>query len=958
MARSKAPKASASAKRPLAPTMSEVPKPNLQAEEASEDLPPPRKEFSSVPVAEDLAPAVEAEAQGPPISVHGFQGSPADLLKQARAPMQTLPLMGGPPAGDTAARTKLPVGPSVTRKLQTTPRTSPTPGPTKPPTPYAPPARPAKPAPKVLPVPPQPSVDEGEPRPSLISLTSEVEPTLLVVGEGFEGRDELIAALQDIGAYVEPATTSDAQQAAVTVAPDLVVLLGDAASDRLADTLEALGTSPMSSVVPVAVLSEDDELAARLSAFRHGAAAAVSFEDGALETAAELLRLAKHIPERSGASEGKLGEATLPELITALSEEVRSGILSVYGPADPGTVLRLALGGGKPLAAAVDDFVSKVNELVLDTEPVQFEFDERAGGTVSVLSDRPPPPRAPSLPGTEVAGLRILIAGQDPAAADAMAQKLRVMGGEVQLTDFEPDEARLDRLRHFDPMVVLIGEEDLSGPGYDLVRRVRLDYRLRWAALLVIRWSEVWPDETQPADLDDLVGSIAALAEPEFSAKQRLSSGAAFDVRLESIGGARLLRALADADGVRELELTNPRIKITVLLDSGQLVACQGVTGPDSGQVLDGPMALAALLVLRSGRVRVSPSQVPPGTPRMGHIGEVLDHLDSEPPITPSLFPGPPSAALPEHLRRPASDGPAVVDAALASAADEPLADAMATPRQRRVTIAGISMPYWGVALLALLGLVGIIAVIALAVGPSDTPEVASGEKPVDAPPTSSSAVAYLPAPTGSALLLERARLGDEEALKKLEELPPEKRSTEQALALSQGWLAKKRIELDELDAKLEQDPALLEKRATQRQLLTFSRDASVAQVTLRMISKQDSPIAADLLYEVWTGTRGRTEGTRLAQALVYSAEVRPRASPALSALLDLRKEKDCEKMREVLARVREHGDRRSLRGLAKLTLRRGCGPKKRKDCFPCLRDGEELRKAINTVKDRPDPRF
>ncbi len=766
----------------------------------------------------------------------------------------------------------------------------------------------------------------------MISLTSEIEPTLLVVGDGFDGERELIDALTERGVYVERTSMTDAQQSVVTVAPDLVVLTGDAAGEALTKVLEDLGASPMSSVVPVAVLSEDDELSPRLAAFRHGAAAAVSFAQGAAGAADQLSELVRAIPERSGESEGKLGEATLPELIDALSEEVRSGILSVYGPADPDSVLRLALGGGKPLASAVSDFVERVNDVVLDSESVKFGFEERAPGTVGVLSE-PPPPSSRSR--SEIAGVRALIASQDPASADALAQTLRGQGAEVQLTDFAPSESRIERLSHFDPMVLLIGEKDLSQDGYEFLRQLFADHRLRWASLLVVRWGEVWPDESEPARLEGLVGSIAALTEPDHSAEQRATAGERFDLRLESIGGARLLRALARSGKPLALELTGRRALVRMSLSDGAVVSCDGKFGDDPSQVLSGLPALSAFLVLRSGRIRVASTEVAAGEEVLGQVGTVLEQLGSDAPIAPSLFP----RAITDAIPPPAASRVAV----------EPKADAAGAP---------VGWKRGGWVALALLGIGAVVALVVTLRSTQPTAAPAAAESAPAVTAAAANSEAPQAAPVEDESLLGRARRGDPKALAELEGLAPEKRSAEQALALSQGWFAKKRGELDALAEQLEKNPSSLEQREVQNTLLEFSRDASMSLATLRVIAKQKHAVAVDLLYEVWTGTRGRTEATRLAEALVYTAEVRSHASPALSVVLDLRQETDCAKMQAVLKRAAEHGDRRSLRPLAQLTLRRGCGEGKTQDCFPCLRKDEELRKTINAVKGRPGPAF
>jgi hypothetical protein len=105
-------------------------------------------------------------------------------------------------------------------------------------------------------------------------------------------------------------------------------------------------------------------------------------------------------------------------------------------------------------------------------------------------------------------------------------------------------------------------------------------------------------------------------------------------------------------------------------------------------------------------------------------------------------------------------------------------------------------------------------------------------------------------------------------------------------------------------------------------------------------------------LYDVWIGTRERTETTALASELVYSEEVKKKASPALAVVLELRQEENCEKVIELLPRAREHADRRAIGQLKKLQLRRGCGDDELDDCYPCLRtlDFEQGAVGVKTV--------
>ena len=118
-----------------------------------------------------------------------------------------------------------------------------------------------------------------------------------------------------------------------------------------------------------------------------------------------------------------------------------------------------------------------------------------------------------------------------------------------------------------------------------------------------------------------------------------------------------------------------------------------------------------------------------------------------------------------------------------------------------------------------------------------------------------------------------------------------------------------------------------------------------------------DLPLSADLLYEMWTGTVVRNGATELARSLVFSKEVRAKASPELAVALDLRIAETCEQNQQLLPRVLDKGDRRSLALLAKLSRRFGCGSNKRLDCYPCLRDDKAVDDAMTAVKKRREPK-
>ena len=126
------------------------------------------------------------------------------------------------------------------------------------------------------------------------------------------------------------------------------------------------------------------------------------------------------------------------------------------------------------------------------------------------------------------------------------------------------------------------------------------------------------------------------------------------------------------------------------------------------------------------------------------------------------------------------------------------------------------------------------------------------------------------------------------------------------------------------LRQKLTRDPGLFKDAATLTELRRAAEDPLTAPDALGAMAEAPGPLSADLLYEMWTGTVVRNGATELARSLVFSKEVRAKASPELAIALDLRIAETCEQNRELLPRVLEKGDRRSLAlaGQAVATLR------------------------------------
>src|ERR1051325_1587489 len=160
-----------------------------------------------------------------------------------------------------------------------------------------------------------------------------VEPTVLLVGAGERFTPAFQAALSRYRVQVETTDLGAVVDAVIVTAPDLVLLMGEAAKDGGATVLQKLAGLSQNFTVPVVVLHDDSELDAKLSAFRHGAAAVLPRSASVDATAAEVAKMAREIPEQGTDSQGALGEATLDEFIGALSRQLRSGLVRSPPPA-------------------------------------------------------------------------------------------------------------------------------------------------------------------------------------------------------------------------------------------------------------------------------------------------------------------------------------------------------------------------------------------------------------------------------------------------------------------------------------------------------------------------------------------------------------------------------------------------------------------------------------------------
>lgn len=234
---------------------------------------------------------------------------------------------------------------------------------------------------------------------------------------------------------------------------------------------------------------------------------------------------------------------------------------------------------------------------------------------------------------------------------------------------------------------------------------------------------------------------------------------------------------------------------------------------------------------------------------------------------------------------------------------------------------------------------------------PARVPKPIASASAKAAPPPSASASA---APELTPV--ERAAKGQKDAVAALQKIPRDQRTVEQDLALASARKVAKEKEIDELGRKIKLVQKFGRAHATKKKIEKLAADREVGNDTLSMLAGLPGPVGPDLLYMVWSHTHGTTDTSELAEQLLYSKDVRPKASPALSIALDLRNTTDCKKMVELLKRAEQKGDRRSVVPILHLNVKHGCGPKKRADCWPCLRKTTLIKDAFKAVNKNKAP--
>ena len=449
----------------------------------------------------------------------------------------------------------------------------------------------------------------------------EHRPTVLMVGQGEPMQTALGEALRRHGISVAGCATAELEQAVRVYAPDLVVLIGDAAVRGGANVVRRMAANRATDVLPVAVVSNDGVLKHEGQDFRSGAVAIVPRGAGADTIARRLAELADEVPERTGLVTGEINEHNLQDVVDLVSNDMKTGILSIRSPKGVLEGMPVVVETERASAHNTELILDRLREAMKESESLEYEFHETSGGRLSTL------PMATEPEDIDLSGLwgaRVVILDSDELRAEKLAHVLSARGVQIAAADFST--AVIPRIREVDPQVVVLDSTAVGGQGLDFVRAMRKDPQLRWASMLVVRWEDFWPNSVSDSepDLAQLASRILPMIDQDAEMARRVEDEVDFDTRLELIGPGRLIRALGSMPGVRHLAIGGHKRNVEIDIADNSIVGAYATLREGTTQTLQGMPALLALWGLNAGRVSVREQDLPSVANIMMPIDEAL----------------------------------------------------------------------------------------------------------------------------------------------------------------------------------------------------------------------------------------------------------------------------------------------------------------------------------------------
>ncbi|MEB2314021.1 MAG: hypothetical protein OZ928_19415 [Polyangiaceae bacterium] len=238
-----------------------------------------------------------------------------------------------------------------------------------------------------------------------------------------------------------------------------------------------------------------------------------------------------------------------------------------------------------------------------------------------------------------------------------------------------------------------------------------------------------------------------------------------------------------------------------------------------------------------------------------------------------------------------------------------------------------------------------------VAPAPSASASAGPGASASVAPPASGAPTA--PAPES---LAARAANGAPDAIQTLEGRARGERTAEEVVALARASAVGERRAIAELLRKIELVPKLAREPDTMKQLRGWADDGELTADLALGLAALPGSLGPDLLWELGPGYFRKSKLRELAEEVLYSKDVRAKASPALGVLLELRAATECEAVARTLERAKTEADRRAVAQIVKYENKFGCGPKKNEDCWACLRKTTLVKDTLKEAARRRGP--
>lgn len=200
---------------------------------------------------------------------------------------------------------------------------------------------------------------------------------------------------------------------------------------------------------------------------------------------------------------------------------------------------------------------------------------------------------------------------------------------------------------------------------------------------------------------------------------------------------------------------------------------------------------------------------------------------------------------------------------------------------------------------------------------------------------------------------LNLAREKGVDALTELAKRFPEEGLILADLALAQAQDKRYLDATESVRSALALNPSLNENAKIGGALFRSAQSAEARAVTFRLLDGAMGSAGVAIIYDL-ANTQGVSSWVSAdSRRRLKTEELRAAASPAMLLLLRLEEESKCEELAQLVLRAEQVGDKRALPRLKKLGERTGCGSKRAKDCFECLRLDDRLEKAVRAIEGR-----